>query len=103
MRISDWSADVCSSDLCWYNATKGAVNVLSKSMAVELAPEHIRVNAICPVMGVTGMFESVMGMPDTPQNRAKFKSTIPLGRFCNASDVASMGRASWRERVCQYV
>jgi 3-oxoacyl-[acyl-carrier protein] reductase len=75
--------------LSWYNATKGAVNVLSKSMAVELAPDNIRVNAICPVMGVTGMFELFMGLPDTPQNRAKFMSTIPLGRFSTPADVAA--------------
>ncbi|HUG58758.1 MAG TPA: glucose 1-dehydrogenase [Candidimonas sp.] len=75
--------------LSWYNATKGAVNVLSKSMAVELGPENIRVNAICPVMGITGMFELFMGMPDTPENRAKFVSTIPMGRFCQPSDVAA--------------
>jgi 3-oxoacyl-[acyl-carrier protein] reductase len=75
--------------LSWYNATKGAVNVLSKSMAVELGPENIRVNAICPVMGITGMFELFMGLPDTPENRAKFISTIPMGRFCTPSDVAA--------------
>src|SRR3546814_735399 len=75
--------------LSWYNASKGAVNVLSKSMAVELRPDNIRVNAICPVMGVTGMFELFMGLPDTPENRAKFVSTIPLGRFCKPSDVAA--------------
>lgn len=75
--------------LSWYNASKGAVNVLSKSMAVELGPEGIRVNAICPVMGVTGLFEAFMGLPDTPENRAKFVSTIPLGRFCQPSDVAA--------------
>jgi len=75
--------------LSWYNASKGAVNVLSKSMAVELGADGIRVNAICPVMGVTGMFELFMGLPDTPENRAKFVSTIPLGRFCQPSDVAA--------------
>ena len=75
--------------LTWYNASKGAVNLLSKSMAVELGPDNIRVNAICPVMGVTGMFELFMGAPDTPENRAKFVSTIPLGRFCQPSDVAA--------------
>ena len=75
--------------LSWYNASKGAVNVLSKSMAVELGPDGIRVNAICPVMGITGMFELFMGLPDTPENRAKFVSTIPLGRFCQPSDVAA--------------
>lgn len=75
--------------LSWYNASKGAVNLLSKSMAVELGPDNIRVNAICPVMGVTGMFELFMGLPDTPENRAKFISTIPLGRFCQPKDVAA--------------
>ncbi|PLC53779.1 3-oxoacyl-ACP reductase [Pollutimonas nitritireducens] len=75
--------------LTWYNATKGAVNLLSKSMAIELGPDNIRVNAICPVMGVTGMFELFMGLPDTPENRAKFQSTIPLGRFCKPEDVAA--------------
>ena len=75
--------------LAWYNASKGAVNVLSKSMAVELAPEQIRVNAICPVMGVTGLFEQFMGVPDTPENRARFVATIPLGRFSQPADVAA--------------
>lgn len=75
--------------LSWYNASKGAVNVLSKSMAVELGQDGIRVNAICPVMGVTGLFEAFMGLPDTPENRAKFVSTIPLGRFCKPSDVGA--------------
>lgn len=75
--------------LSWYNASKGAVNVLSKSMAVELAPEKIRVNAICPVMGVTGLFEQFMGLPDTPENRAKFMATIPIGRFSTPADVAA--------------
>ncbi|AFK63566.1 3-ketoacyl-(acyl-carrier-protein) reductase [Advenella kashmirensis WT001] len=75
--------------LSWYNASKGAVNVLSKSMAVELGPDNIRVNAICPVMGITGMFELFMGLPDTPENRAKFISSIPLGRFSKPKDVAA--------------
>lgn len=75
--------------LTWYNASKGAVNLVSKSMAVELGPDNIRVNAICPVMGITGMFELFMGLPDTPENRAKFQSTIPLGRFSTPADVAA--------------
>lgn len=75
--------------LSWYNASKGAVNLLSKSMAVELAPDRIRVNALCPVMGATGLLGDFMGMPDTPENRAKFISTIPLGRFCDPKDMAA--------------
>ena len=58
-------------------------------MAVELGPENIRVNAVCPVMGVTGLFEDFMGLPDTPANRAKFVSTIPMGRFSQPSDIAA--------------
>ena len=75
--------------LTWYNGSKGAVNLLSKSMAVELGPDGIRVNAICPVIGETGLLEKFMGVPDTPENRAKFIATIPLGRMSRPSDVAA--------------
>ena len=74
--------------LSWYNSSKGAVNLLSKTMAVELGPDNIRVNALCPVMGATGMLESFMGMPDTPENRKKFTGTIPLGRLAEPKDIA---------------
>jgi len=74
--------------LTWYNSSKGAVNLMSKSLAVELGPDNIRVNAICPVMGVTGLLEQFMGMPDTPQNRQKFVATIPLGRLSTPLDIA---------------
>lgn len=74
--------------LTWYNGSKGAVNLLSKSMAVELAPERIRVNCIAPVIGNTALLESFMGVPDTPENRAKFIATIPLGRLSEPLDVA---------------
>ena len=74
--------------LTWYNSTKGAVNLMSKSLAVELAPDNIRVNVICPVMGVTGLLEQFMGMPDTPENRKKFIATIPLGRLSDPLDIA---------------
>jgi len=75
--------------LTWYNASKGAVNLLSKSMAIELGPDKIRVNAICPVMGVTGLLEDFMGMPDSPENRARITGSIPLGRLSTAEDVAT--------------
>jgi 3-oxoacyl-[acyl-carrier protein] reductase len=64
------------------------VNVLSKSLAAELGPDNIRVNAICPVMGATGLLEQFMGMPDTPENRTKFLATIPLGRLAEPDDIA---------------
>ena len=75
--------------LSWYNSTKGAVNILSQSMAVELAPDKIRVNAVCPVMGETGLLESFMGLPDTPENRTRFVATIPLGRMSRPEDIAA--------------
>jgi 3-oxoacyl-[acyl-carrier protein] reductase len=75
--------------LTWYNGSKGAVNLLSKSMAVELGPDGIRVNAICPVIGETALLEKFMGVPDTPENRAKFVATIPLGRLSRPGDVAA--------------
>ena len=75
--------------LTWYNGSKGAVITLTKSMAVELAPKNIRVNAINPVMGETGMLERFMGATDTPENRAKFLAGIPLGRLSRPHDIAN--------------
>jgi 3-oxoacyl-[acyl-carrier protein] reductase len=74
--------------LTWYNGSKAAVNLLSKSMAVELAPDRIRVCAIAPVMGETALLESFMGLPDTPENRARFVASVPLGRLSRPDDVA---------------
>lgn len=75
--------------LTWYNGSKGAVVVLTKSMAVELAADGIRVNALCPVMAETPMMERFMGAPDTPENRARFVATIPLGRMGRVEDTAA--------------
>ncbi len=75
--------------LSWYNTTKAAVNSMTKTLAVEFAPDKIRVCGLAPVMGTTGLLETFMGMPDTPQNREKFLSTIPLGRLCDPEDMAN--------------
>ena len=74
--------------LAWYNASKGAVNLLSKSMAAELGPDNIRVNAVCPVMSPTGMIEQFLGTADTPEARARITAGIPLGRMSTPEDVA---------------
>ncbi len=74
--------------LSWYNASKGAVNILSKSMAAELGPDNIRVNVVCPVMGATGLIEQFLGTADTPEARAKIVAGIPLGRMSTPEDVA---------------
>jgi 3-oxoacyl-[acyl-carrier protein] reductase len=75
--------------LVWYNGTKGAVNIITQCMATELAPDNIRVNAVCPVMGATGLLEEFMGAPDTPENRARFIGSIPLGRMSTPPDIAN--------------
>ena len=75
--------------LTWYNGSKGAAITLTKSLAAELAPKNIRVNAINPVIGETGMLSQFMGVDDTPENRARFLATIPLGRMSKPSDIAN--------------
>lgn len=74
--------------LTWYNSSKGAAQIMTKSMAAELAPDKIRVVAVNPVIGETGMLEHFMGVPDTPENRKKFLATIPMGRMSTPKDVA---------------
>ena len=72
--------------LNWYNASKGWMITATKAMAVELAPFGVRVNALCPVAGETPLLKSFMG-EDTPEMRAKFLATIPLGRFSTPQDM----------------
>jgi 3-oxoacyl-[acyl-carrier protein] reductase len=74
--------------LNWYNASKGWMITATRAMAVELAPHGIRVNALNPVAGETPLLASFMG-EDTPEMRAKFLSTIPMGRFSTPDDLAS--------------
>ena len=74
--------------LNWYNASKGWMITATKAMAVELAPEGVRVNAINPVAGETPLLKSFMG-EDTPEMRTKFLSTIPLGRFSTPEDMGN--------------
>jgi 3-oxoacyl-[acyl-carrier protein] reductase len=72
-----------------YNASKGAVVTMTKSLALELAPHHIRVNCICPVATETPMLNDFIGGGMTSdEGRAKFRTTIPLGRLCTPEDVA---------------
>jgi 3-oxoacyl-[acyl-carrier protein] reductase len=75
--------------LTWYNGSKGAAIVTSRSMAAELGPDKIRVNVINPVIGETGLLEMFMGVPDTPENRRKFVATIPMGRMSKPLDIAN--------------
>lgn len=68
-----------------YNASKGAVNVMTKSMAAEFAPDKIRVNALCPVAGDTPLLASFLGS----NTRDAFVKTVPLGRLSTPRDVAN--------------
>jgi len=74
--------------LSWYNCSKGWMITATKSMAIELAPSGIRVNALNPVAGETPLLKSFMG-EDTPEIRAKFLSSIPLGRFSTPDDMGN--------------
>ncbi|MCW1969775.1 MAG: glucose 1-dehydrogenase [Anaerolineae bacterium] len=74
--------------LTWYNGTKGAAITITKSMAVELAPDKIRVNAINPVAGETPLLKQFLPGDDTPEIRQKFINTIPLGRLSQPLDIA---------------
>ncbi len=74
--------------LNWYNASKGWMITATRTMAVELAPFGIRVNAINPVAGETPLLPSFMG-EDTPERRAACLSTIPIGRFSTPEDIAN--------------
>ena len=72
-----------------YAASKAGLIGMTKSMAAELAPKKIRVCAINPVIGETGLLSEFMGTADTPENRARFIATIPLGRMSLPADIAN--------------
>lgn len=75
-------------NLTWYNASKGAAIVATKSMAIELASSKIRVCALNPSVGDTGMLHLFMG-EDTDEKRDAFTSKVPLGRLCMPTDIAN--------------
>ena len=75
--------------LTWYNGSKGAAITTSRSMAAELGPDNIRVNCINPVAGETPLLKEFMGGQDTPELRAKFIGTVPMGRLSKPLDVAN--------------
>ncbi|KAK5069855.1 hypothetical protein LTS08_006792 [Lithohypha guttulata] len=76
--------------LVWYNASKGAVANATKGLAAEYGKDNIRVNALCPLLSATPLFESFVGVPPTDENIKKFLSNVPLGRLTDPNDVAAM-------------
>jgi len=75
--------------LVWYNASKGAVSNATKGLASEYGPDQIRVNAICPLLSGTGLFETFVGVPYTEENVKKFLGNVPLGRLTDPMDIAN--------------
>lgn len=75
--------------LTWYSGSKGAVTLLTKAMAVELASERIRVNALNPALAETPLLETFLGASDNAETRARFLPSIPIGRFGQPRDVAN--------------
>jgi 3-oxoacyl-[acyl-carrier protein] reductase len=71
-----------------YNATKGAVHNLTKTLAVELAPDKIRVCAIAPVATDTPLLPTFLG--NAEGQREKFIATVPLGRLALPKDIANV-------------
>lgn len=71
-----------------YAASKGGVIAFTKSLALELAPFGIRVNAINPVATDTPMLNQFIGSGDVAEGREKFLSTIPMGRLAQPMDIA---------------
>lgn len=88
LNISSTAGERPRPGLAWYNASKGAVSLLSKSMAIELAPDKIRVNALAPVAGETPLLAAFMG-EDTPEKRAAFTASVPWGRLSTPQDIAN--------------
>jgi 3-oxoacyl-[acyl-carrier protein] reductase len=74
--------------MTWYNATKAALVSLTQSMAAELAPDRIRVNAIAPAAGRTAMLQSMFG-EEIEAGIERVLATIPLGRLCEPADIAA--------------
>ncbi|KAF2462030.1 oxidoreductase [Lineolata rhizophorae] len=75
--------------LVWYNSSKGAVSNATRGLAAEYGPDQIRVNALCPLLSATGLFEMFTGGPDTPETRQKFLTGVPMGRLTDPMDVAN--------------
>ena len=69
-----------------YNASKGGVTLLTKSLAIELGPQGIRVNAVCPGYIVTPLAESI----DDPEFMANYARMLPLRKLGRPEDVAGV-------------
>jgi glucose 1-dehydrogenase len=84
INVASVYAEVCNAGVSAYCASKGAVRMLTKVMAVELGPLGIRVNAVGP-----GAVRTGMNLLDDPEEVAELEREIPLGRVGVPEDIAS--------------
>jgi len=73
----------------FYGGTKGFLNTITQGLAAEYGPQGVRVNSICPLRGATGLLEMFSGVPDTPEERARFAQSVPLRRMSSPDDIAA--------------
>jgi 3-oxoacyl-[acyl-carrier protein] reductase len=71
-----------------YASSKAAVIHLANTLALELAPDGIRVNCVAPVATDTPMLSTFIGDADEDAGRARFISSVPLGRLADPDDIA---------------
>jgi NAD(P)-dependent dehydrogenase (short-subunit alcohol dehydrogenase family) len=69
-----------------YNASKGAVHMTTRALAIELAPHGIRVNSICPGLTETPLAAYALA---TPERRASISKQVPLGRVAQPGEIAA--------------
>jgi NAD(P)-dependent dehydrogenase (short-subunit alcohol dehydrogenase family) len=72
-----------------YNASKGAVVLLTKNLAIDYGRVGVRANCICPGFIETPMFESVMSLEGMQQVRERYREAHMLGRFGRPEEIAS--------------
>ncbi|HZS87748.1 MAG TPA: SDR family oxidoreductase, partial [Chloroflexota bacterium] len=70
-----------------YNASKGGLIMLTRSLAVDLARHNIRVNAVCPGYVLTPMTDSYV---HDPEYGAKIRAAIPMGRVADPAEIAGV-------------
>jgi 3-oxoacyl-[acyl-carrier protein] reductase len=78
-----------STGLAFYNASKAAVVSISKTMAMELGPDNIRVNCVNPGAGETGLLADFFGETIKPDMLERYVNIVPLRRLTTAEDVAN--------------
>ena len=88
VNVSSIGAFIGTPGLGAYAASKAALNQLTRTMAVEWGPHNIQTNAVCPTIVLTEMGKQIWDDPARVKERETKLARIPLGRFCEAREVA---------------